>query len=304
MASLPLQGLQRDSHGVTLASLAIGVVSDDGAGRSVASDSPLPHAQYNYIHVLRTRSMKGTHGKVTLSTNGPVAEIRLTDPKRRNCFSVELTADLAEVTKEAIEREETEVVLITATGPVFCAGADRRLMEGDSEAERERMLDQYHEAYELLRSPEITVVVGAEGAAIGAGASLLCWVADIRIVDNDIDIWWAGGNYGLVPLELATYLKNEIGTPLALELLLLGKHRTLTAAEAKNLGLVNRVISPDTVDDEARSIAELIAEIDSAHSVSEPLLRMLRSAEAEQVGETLTEARRAQSIGRASTVRE
>jgi enoyl-CoA hydratase/carnithine racemase len=177
-------------------------------------------------------------------------------------------------------------------------------MERNDEAERERMLEQYHEAYERLRSPEITVVVGAKGAAIGAGASLLCWIADIRIVDENIDIWWAGGNYGLVPLELATYLKNEIGTPQALELLLLGKHRKLTAEEAKNSGLINRVTASETVDDKARSVAELIAAIDSVHDISEPLLRILRSAELEQVGETLSEARQAQSIGQASIVRD
>lgn len=244
----------------------------------------------------------GTYGKVTLSTDGPVAELRLTAPERRNCFSTELTADLSEMTARAVQREETEVVLVTAVGPVFCAGADRILMEGDDEEERERMLEQYHEAYERLRTPEITVVVGAKGAAIGAGASLLCWIADIRIVDEDIDIWWAGGNYGLVPLELATYLKNEIGTPLALELLLLGKHRKLTAEEAKNSGLVNRVTASETVDKKARSVAELIATIDSAHDVGEPLLKILRSAELEQVGETLSEAGQSQSIEQASTV--
>lgn len=247
---------------------------------------------------------QGTHGKVELRLTGPIAELRFTDPEKRNCFSLDLTQDLLELTSHAVNRDETGVLVITAEGPVFCAGADRGLMESENETDRTEMLDQYNQAYELLRGHDIPVVVGATGAAIGAGASLLCWIADIRIVSNDIEIWWAGGNYGLVPLELATYLKNEIGTPLALELLLLGKHRTLTAREAKTSGLVNRVTSAETVDDVARDIADLIADIDANQNVSEQLLAILRSAETEQIGETLGEARRKQSIGQATTVRD
>jgi len=247
---------------------------------------------------------EASNGKIKLEIDGPVVELRLSDPGKRNCISLELAEDLHEATAEAVNREETSVIIVTAAGPVFCAGADRRLMEGDDETERQEMLEQYNLAYDLLRTDEIPVIVGARGAAIGAGASLVCWVADIRIVDQDAEIWWAGGNYGLVPLELATYLKNEIGTPLALELTLLGKHRKVSAREAKEVGLVNRVTSADEVDEVARSIGDLIAEIDSTENVSARLLRVLRSAESEQIGKTLEEARRQQSIGRASTVRD
>ncbi|WP_135807396.1 enoyl-CoA hydratase/isomerase family protein [Halorussus marinus] len=247
---------------------------------------------------------EGPHGKVELRLDGPVAELRFTDSEKRNCFSLGLTQDLLELTSQAVNRDGTKTLVITADGPVFCAGADRSLMESENESDRNEMLDQYNQAYELLRSHKIPVIVGAKGAAIGAGASLLCWIADLRIVSNDIEIWWAGGNYGLVPLELATYLKNEIGTPLALELLLLGKHRTLTAKEAKNSGLVNRVAPAETVDDVARDMADLIADLDANQNVSERLLAILRSAETEQIGDTLEEARRKQSIGQATTVRD
>ena len=226
----------------------------------------------------------GSHGRVRRRIADGVAEIRLDHPEKLNSFSLELAEDLRDLTLSIDEQDGVSSVLVTAEGRSFSAGADMDIVAGDRRADSERLRELYGAVFEWMRTEPIPVVAGARGPVVGAGASLLCYAADLRVVADDVEIWWPEVEYGIPPLSRLVSLSKEVGTPHALELMILGEHAKMGANEAHDLGLVNRVVDSADVDDEARRMAEIIAEYDAEHDIMEGFLETIRQARQEESG--------------------
>lgn len=199
----------------------------------------------------------GANGTVTLSVADGVAEIRLANPDKLNAFRLELVEDLEELVLSVEEREDVRAVAITAEGRAFCAGADTEVVDGPADTD---LAAHYGPAFEWLINEPVPVVVGARRYAIGAGASLLTYVPDLSFVGPDIEIWWPEIDYGLLPRRATAMLYPEVGAKRTTELMLLGERGKLTGAEARDLGLVNRVVGADEVDEAARRAARVLAD--------------------------------------------
>ena len=232
----------------------------------------------------------GSHDRVRLNVAGSVAELRLSHPEKRNCFSIALAEDLRDLTL-SIDDHDVSAVVVTAEGSVFSAGADLDIVDGDSRGDSEYLRELYGTVFDWMRSEPIPVIAGARGPAVGAGASLLCYAADLRVTGDDVEIWWPEVQYGIAPLSRVISLSKDIGTPHALELMLLGEDGKLDATEAHDLGLVNRVVDPEAVDDEARTMAETVAEYDGEHDIVGGFLDVLREARREESGATTAYAK-------------
>lgn len=208
----------------------------------------------------------GSNGRAELRIEDGLADLRLVDAERRNCFSIPMGEDLLELYREIEDHEEVAVVCLTADEDVFCAGLDLDIVTNPEERadDLERMLSLFDPVSDWLRECPYPAVVGAQGAAPGAGAELAN-SADILVAGEHLQIWWPEIQLGIPPFDLGPRLVRQVGQRRATELALLGRDAKLGAEEARELGIVNRVVPTDQVRDEALRIAETLARTEREH---------------------------------------
>lgn len=222
----------------------------------------------------------GSNGRAELTIEDGIADLRLVDTDRRNCFSIPMGEDLLEL-YEAIEAHGDDVtaVCLTADEDVFCAGLDLDIVSNPEERadDLERMLSLFDPASGWLQGCPYPTVVGAQGAAPGAGAALAN-AADILVAGEHLHIWWPEITVGIPPYSLGPRLVRQVGQRRATELTLLGREAKLDADEAKELGLVNRVVPSDQVRTEALAIADTLADIEREHGSVLDVYETIQSA--------------------------
>lgn len=187
-----------------------------------------------------------------------VGQLRLARAEALNALSREFCREIDAALLELDGRAEVRVILISTTLKHFCAGADIREMAGMSAAEaQEEDFAGCVAALPQLRKP---VVVAVRGLAAGGGCELveMCDVviaaASARFCHPEITLAAMPGAGG------TQRLPRVVGKHVALDLLLTG--RTMDAAEARQAGLVSRVVPDEQLDAEALAVARQIA----AHS--------------------------------------
>lgn len=203
----------------------------------------------------------GPNGTLALDIADGVAELRATAPDRRNCVSFDFVADLYEHI-ETLEDclDEVTAIVMTHEGDVYCAGYDLDVIGGDGpDTERERLTDRYGAAREWLWNVDRPVVVGATGPAVAAGAGHAL-VGDIVVVSPEFRIWWPEIDVGLFPYTMGPSFVDRLGIRRAAEVTFLGREAKLTPAAAREIGLVNRVVETDAVDETVRSMGATLAE--------------------------------------------
>ncbi len=198
---------------------------------------------------------------VLLALSDAVATVTLNRPAAMNSLDIAtkdlLLATLAQVAEDPAVR----CVVLTGTGRAFCVGQDLRehiaLLSSQDESLWSTVSEQYNPIVELLSAMNKPVIAAVNGVAAGAGASF-AFAADLRIIVDT-----GGFNLAFAGIALSCdsgaswTLPRLIGTARAKELLMFP--RTVPAAEALELGLVNRVVSaeelPVVVGELARTLA-------------------------------------------------
>ncbi len=171
--------------------------------------------------------------------------ITLNRPERRNALNLEITADLLKAAKHADENPAVRAVLLKGAGGTFCVGGDVKAMasrEAVSVEDHARQLRARMEATRVLHNLKKPTIAAIAGAAAGAGLSIAL-SCDLRIAGASAKITTAFAKVGLSGDFGGTYfLTKLIGSAKARELYLTSP--LLTAEEAHQLGIVNRVV-PD-----------------------------------------------------------
>lgn len=203
-----------------------------------------------------------SNGVITLTIEDGIAELRATDPDRRNCVSIEFVEDLYEAIDEIEPRIDSGTVtalVLTHDGSVFCAGYDLDIVGNpDREDERSELTSRYRAARKWLDNVDVPTIVGAKGPAVAAGAGH-CLVGDIIAVGPEFRIWWPEVNVGLFPYTMGPSFISRFGRRRAAEIVFLGDEAKITPQEAREMGLVNRIVDTDDVDSEVRDIGRTIA---------------------------------------------
>src|SRR5205823_11414162 len=152
------------------------------------------------------------------------------------------------------------VVLIQGEGPTFCAGIDLTMFShaafGGGEDFRTfvQMAQRPYRNLQTMPKPSIAAV---QGHAVGAGFQLAL-ACDLRICAEDAVFGMFEVRYGIIPdLGGNRPLTQLVGPARAKELVWTG--RTVDAAEAERIGLVNRVVSTDALAKEAEELAGQLA---------------------------------------------
>lgn len=154
---------------------------------------------------------------------------------------------------------EVRAVLIEAEGRNFCVGGDMRDFGGDDpDGDYMHLLaGRLHEALKLLASQRAPIVLAVQGAAAGAGLSLVA-LADVAIAARSATFVMAYSGIGLTADGGATWLlPRVIGLRRTQEMALTG--RRLDADEAQQFGLVTRIVDEAALAGEARAVAAKIA---------------------------------------------
>jgi enoyl-CoA hydratase len=182
-----------------------------------------------------------------------VATLTLNRPEARNALNTALCEALLDATRRATT-DGAKLLLLRANGPVFCAGADLKERKGMSDdAVRARRVKAFaaYDSLERLLMPAIAVV---EGPAVGSGVEIAA-ACDFVVATPAASFKTPEALWGTV--GATQRLARVIGKRLAKDMMFTG--RTLTAEEAREAGLVARVVAPDALEATVAEIAATIA---------------------------------------------
>jgi 2-(1,2-epoxy-1,2-dihydrophenyl)acetyl-CoA isomerase len=192
-----------------------------------------------------------------------VAVLTMNRPERRNALSAAMLEALGRALEEAEENDDVACVVLTGAGGAFCAGGDVKAMaEGNgAQLDYERLVavqrrNQRATSGRLHAMPKPTIAA-LPGAAAGAGLALAL-ACDLRIAARGAVLTTAFARVGLAGDYGGTwFLTKLVGTARARELYLLSER--LSAEEAERLGIVNRVVDDDRLQDEVLALAGRLA---------------------------------------------
>lgn len=170
-----------------------------------------------------------------------VATLELNRPDKRNALNGELVAALSRAVSDTATDPEVRVVCIRGAGPDFCSGADLAELEAiatkgpmDSVTDAQRLGDLLI----ALRQHPRPVVAVVHGKALAGGCGLAT-ACDLVLARDDARFGYPEVHLGFVPAMVLSILRRKVGEARAFELVVRG--RRITAEEAAEMGLVNRV---------------------------------------------------------------
>jgi enoyl-CoA hydratase len=192
---------------------------------------------------------------VRIEQDGPVTTVTIDRPEVRNAVDEPTRLALADAFRAFDADASASVAILTGAGGVFCAGADLKALaagrrktvgeDGDGPMGPTRM---------LLSKP---VIAAVEGYAVAGGLELALW-CDLRVAAEDAVFGVFCRRWGVPLIDLGTVrLPRLIGQSHALDLILTG--RGVSGAEARQMGLANRIVPRGRALAEARALAGELA---------------------------------------------
>src|SRR5947208_5350347 len=191
-----------------------------------------------------------------------VATITLNRPERLNAITFEVYRERTDFFAQLRDDKDVRVVVITGAGRAFCSGGDVRDIIGELQgSDAEGLLDFTRLTCELIRNMRALpkpIIAGINGTTAGAGACIAL-ASDIRIAAEEAKIAFIFVKVGLAGTDMgATYLlPRVIGLAKATELLMTGDF--ISAEEAERIGLYNRVVPRDQLQEVTREFVEKLA---------------------------------------------
>ncbi|HEY3841017.1 MAG TPA: enoyl-CoA hydratase/isomerase family protein [Bryobacteraceae bacterium] len=189
---------------------------------------------------------------LTVEQQGPILHLTLNRPEKRNALNLSLCRELVRAFHEADTTASVTTILISASGPAFCAGMDLSEAPEADRTELDGLHEQLFTSGYRLRKP---IIAAVQGAALAGGTGLVA-NAHIVICSEDAFFGLTEIRIGLWPILIFRAVKAAIGERRATELSLTG--RRFAAPEALAYGLVHQ-IHPDPLT-RAREIATQISE--------------------------------------------
>ena len=194
---------------------------------------------------------------VLATRDDAIGILTLNDPARRNVLSMAMLTQLLECLKEAAGDLNLKCLVIAANGPAFSAGHDLREIVASTPDELERLFELCTRVMEAIRLAPQPVIAQVQGIATAAGCQLVAW-CDMAVAETGARFGTPGVKIGLFCTTPMVAVTRAIGRKAAMEMLMTG--RLFPAQEAKELGLINRVVPPEDLASETLKMAKQIAE--------------------------------------------
>ena len=194
---------------------------------------------------------------IQVQTDGRISNLLLNRPEKRNALSLKTLEEMRHAIKDLARRQEVRVVILRGSGPVFSAGHDlKELADGE--------LNEYRKIFAtcmnmmlLLREIPQPVIAAVHGIATAAGCQLVA-ACDLAVATEDARFATPGVKIGFFCTTPMVPLSRVVGRKKALEMLFTGEF--ISAQEALQFGLVNRVVPAEELDETVKKLAEHICQ--------------------------------------------
>ena len=185
-----------------------------------------------------------------------IAVLTLNHPERRNALSAAMLSELRERLDGIVDDRRVRVVVLGAAGPVFSSGHDLNELTGSDEEEHAGIFSQCTGVMEAIRALPQPVIARVQGLATAAGCQLVA-TCDLAVASQDATFATPGVSIGLFCTTPGVALARVVPTKKAMEMLLTGT--PISARDALESGLVNRVVAPDELEAETVALARQVA---------------------------------------------
>jgi len=194
---------------------------------------------------------------VRLEVKERIAKITISRPEAMNALNEKVLSELKETVAQVRDDPTVRVVIITGEGPAFVAGADIRAMLAKDLNEIREFTSFGQGVMNDIERLDKAVIAVINGYALGGGLELAL-ACDIRLASTEARMGFPEIGLGIFPGFGGTQRASRlIGKGQACELIFTGDH--ITAEEAAHIGLVNRVVPPKLLMNEAWKLAQRIA---------------------------------------------
>lgn len=199
--------------------------------------------------------------EVLIENNNSIRVITLNRPAKRNALNDELIAALKDALREADRDASLRAIVIRGAGKDFCSGADLSALQKIATASYEENVEDARslaELFALIRSVRVPVIAAVHGRALagGCGLALGC---DLVVAGESARFGFPEVKIGFVPAMVAAILRRNLGEKKSFELLTQGFE--FTAAEALQLGLINRVAPDDELENAVMDLASVYTKV-------------------------------------------
>ena len=220
-----------------------------------------------------------SYNTIRIETDGTLAVITLNRPDKRNAISAAMIHEVLSALKD-VESGSERVVIITGAGKAFCAGMDLGALKSLATQSPEQNLEDARRTagfFRRLWSFSKPLIAAVNGAALagGCGIATLC---DFTVAVPEAKFGYTEVRVGFIPALVSMFLERQVGEKLARDLFLTG--RIIDAAEAKQIGLVTRVVPTEQLLTAARDLAAVLI-ANSPGSVQATKRLLVRTSEAE-----------------------
>lgn len=176
-----------------------------------------------------------------LELDDRLAFITMNRPAKRNALSLEHMEELIDAFRTVGRRGDTGVVVLRGAGPAFCAGHDLSEMRERSPEFYRQLFDVCTVLMETIQAIPQPVIAQVHGIATAAGCQLAA-TCDLVVAAEDARFATPGVKIGLFCSTPMVALSRAVPARKAMEMLLTGE--PISAAEARDFGLVNQVVPP------------------------------------------------------------
>ena len=187
-----------------------------------------------------------------------VGKMTLNRPEKYHSFVREMALQLQDALNKCNNDKSVRAILITATGKAFCAGQDLGEATDPNGPDLTQIVQEhYNPIIKKIRNMEKPVVAAVNGVAAGAGASIaLC--CDIVVATKSASFIQAFSKIGLIPDSGGTFfLPRLIGMQKAAALMMTAE--PVTATDAVNMGMIYKVFSDDSFEEESWKLVSKLA---------------------------------------------
>ncbi len=187
-----------------------------------------------------------------------VCTITFNRPEFYNAFNEEISYEFQAALKAAAKDDAVRVLVITGEGKAFCSGQDlKSARDEDDRMFYNSMEKRYNPIIRAMRNMPKPIITRLNGVAAGAGCSLAL-AADMIVACKSAKLIQVFINIGLVPDSGSSFfLPNLVGYQKAFELCAMGTK--ISADEALQLGIVNKVVADDELDEAVKQYTDYFA---------------------------------------------
>jgi 2-(1,2-epoxy-1,2-dihydrophenyl)acetyl-CoA isomerase len=198
--------------------------------------------------------------QIVVSSTAGVATIRLNDPDSLNALSAPIAAELERAIAELSQDRSVRALILTGTGRAFCAGGDVQSFYDNRDDPHDIMqavLDGLHGAVGRLIDAPFPTIAAINGVVAGAGMGIAL-ATDLAVAAESAMFTMAYTGIGVSPDGSSTFfLPRLVGTRVAMDMIL--TNNRVSSEEALSLGIVNRVVPDDELEETAKNLAAKLA---------------------------------------------